>query len=238
MVRVAIVEDEIEYAKILEQYLVQYGNEENVDFQITHYNNALAFLYEYKSDFDLVFMDINMPNMNGMEASVELRKLDQTVVLIFVTNMLQYAIKGYEVDALDFIVKPVKYFSFAIKMNKAMKRISNHEEHEIYIKTIDDCVTRIKVSHLKYVEVYGHKLTYHTEEGNYVISGSLKNAENELGKYNFVKCNKSYLVNLRHVTAIKGYIAVVGGEELLIGHPKRKEFIQALNDYRGGGKNV
>lgn len=238
MIRVAIVEDEIESAELLEKYLIQYGKEENIVFQITHYNSALSFLYAYKSDFDLIFMDINMPHMNGMEASVELRKIDQTVVLIFVTNMLQYAIKGYEVDALDFIVKPVKYFSFAIKMNKAVKRISNHEEHEIYIKASDNCVTRIKLSHLKYIEVEGHKLTYHTEDGNFVVYGSLKNVENELCRYNFAKCYKSYLVNLRHVTAIKGYTVVVGGDELLIGHPNKKKFVKALNDYRGGGKNV
>lgn len=116
MISVAIVEDEAEQAGILLSYLERYGQEYGVGFQATHFSGSLAFLNDVRTIFDIVFMDIEMPYKNGMEAAAEMRQINTESCLIFVTNMAQYAIKGYEVDAMDFVLKPVNYFAFNPKI--------------------------------------------------------------------------------------------------------------------------
>ena len=109
MVRIAIVEDEQEQADRLQSHIRRYGEEHQIGTQVTVCSNVITFLEQYKAEFDIVFMDIMMPMMNGMDAAHLLREKDDKVMLIFVTSMRQYALQGYDVAAADFIVKPVPY---------------------------------------------------------------------------------------------------------------------------------
>lgn len=137
MVNVAIVEDEDAAAAILSNCLDKYASakREGVEFSVCRYHDAVSFLENYRSRFDIVFMDIQLPDLDGMEAAKKLRRLDSSVTLIFVTNMANFAVRGYEVDALDFIVKPVEYFSFALKLDRALERLKSTAEQEIFAKT-------------------------------------------------------------------------------------------------------
>lgn len=116
MFTVAVVEDdETAVAKLracLDQYAATHAG---VQFDVTVFNEPTSFLDPYKTVWDIVFMDIEMPNMDGMEAAHRLRAVDSEVILIFVTNMAQFAAKGYEVDALDYIIKPFAYPDFERK---------------------------------------------------------------------------------------------------------------------------
>lgn len=136
MIEIAMVEDEAEAADLLRSYIDRYSKENEKMFAVTRYDSAIAFLTDYKPKFDLIFMDIELPDLNGMEASRKLREIDRTTALIFVTNMAQFAIKGYEVEALDFVVKPVSYYNFALKMQKAIDRIESNREREIHITLV------------------------------------------------------------------------------------------------------
>jgi DNA-binding LytR/AlgR family response regulator len=104
-VRIAIVEDEQTAAQELKRCLNRYQNERHQELKITRFDNSITFLNDVCTSYDIVFMDIEMPYMNGMQAAAEMRKINTETCLIFVTNMAQYAIKGYEVDAMDFILK-------------------------------------------------------------------------------------------------------------------------------------
>lgn len=172
--------------------------------------------------------------MNGMEASFRLRELDDNVTLIFVTNMAQYAVKGYEAQAFYFIVKPVSYFNFSQKLDKAIKRAESLADKEISINC-NRSIIRIKINKLRYIEVMGHQMIFHCESGNYVTYGSLKDIESELESSGFARCNNCYLVNLRFVSEIRNYEAIVDGEKLKISRPKRKNFESALNNYYADG---
>ena len=122
MLQVAIVEDSEDAAKLLRDYLTRYESTVDERFHITCFSNAVAFLEPYRG-YDLVFMDIEMPHMNGMEGALWLRTVDTQAKLIFVTNMAQFAARGYEAEALDFMVKPVAYADFSFKMKRAMNAI-------------------------------------------------------------------------------------------------------------------
>jgi len=234
MIRIAIVEDEEQSVKGLKKFLEQYSQKTGILFSSVWFKDGFQFISDYEPNFDIVFMDIKMPHIDGMETSKRLRKLDPNVVLIFITNLMQYAIKGYEVNALDFMVKPVKYFDFEIKLNKAIEYVNKHLEYGVTID-IDDMKKKLRISEIYYIEVLNHKLIFHTERGNYETYGQLKKMEEELKNKNFSKCNNAYLVNLRHVTEIHPNHIMVGKDVVPVSRRKKKEFMAQLTNYMGGG---
>ncbi len=234
MINTAIVEDENTEAEKLRSFFEQYHNDKGVDFHIVHFQSGEEFLKNYRRNFDLVLMDIEMSGINGMETAQKLRKTDPEVVLVFVTNMAQYAVKGYEVDALDFIVKPVTYSDFTFKIKRVLNNIALKNESYFTIP-ITTGLKRVKLSELTYVEIAGHNLIYHLADETITIRGSLKQVEESLRDAHFLKCNNCYLVNPRHIKEVKGFTVTVGGDELAISRPRKKAFLQELNEYLMGG---
>ncbi len=129
MIKIAIVEDELAYAKQLQEFLLQYEKEMGESFHITTFSDGDEIVHKYKADFDIILMDVEMKFMDGMSAAEEIRKVDTEVVIIFITNMAQYAIKGYAVDALDYVLKPVSYFAFSQRLARAISRMKKRESN-------------------------------------------------------------------------------------------------------------
>ena len=234
MYNVAIVEDSREATELLVSYFDKFAQETETKFSVVTFDDAFSFLENYSPVFNMVLMDINMPNMDGMEASHRLREIDTTVTLIFVTNMAQYAIRGYEVGAADFIVKPVHYYDFRLKLGRALSRIDMQNRQKISIK-IDDSIKCVSAADIMYVEVSKHKLIYHLPDETLESYGTLKQAEEALRGCNFVRCNQCYLVNLSYVNGAKGFTVTVGSDELAISRSNKKSFFQALNRFLGRG---
>lgn len=234
MKNIAIVEDDKESADILKESLERYRNANGEEFKVLWFKDAISFLTNYKANYDIVFMDIEMPDLNGMDAAKKMRTLDETAVLIFVANMAQYAVNGYEVNAYDFIVKPFSYSNFAMKLQRALKFIDSKGGSKIYIP-VDDGAMCLTSAEIIYAEIIKHKIIYHTTRGEYNSHGTLKKAESLINDPYFVKCNSCYLVNLRFVTAVVDHEVFLGNISLQMSHPKRKDFLSALNNYFGGG---
>ena len=234
MLTVAVVEDEQAAADRLRACLERYGAEHGVRFGVTAFPDPTAFLEPYRPEWDIVFMDIEMPNMDGLEAARRLRALDQRVVLVFVTNMAQFAAKGYEVDALDYIIKPFAYPDFERKMARAVRLCEADSEAVVIARRGGS--QRVLLRDVAYVEVRGHSLEFHTEQGVVVGSGSLRELEGQLLPKGFLRCGKPYVVNLRHITAVQGSeVTLTDGTALPIGRAFRKEFLQGLADGLGEG---
>ncbi len=231
--RVCIVEDNPDETEKLRTFLGRYGEKRHYRFNVANYSDSLDFLEEFRGNFDLIFMDIELPHLDGVEVVRRIRKIDKRVIVIFVTNMAQYAVKGYEVDALDFIVKPVQYAGFSLKLDRAVERFRSMQDKEIWISERGN-MRRLRTSTIKYVEVAHHNLIYHTTDGDFKTYDQLKSAIGQLADCPFALCNRCYLVNLHFVTAIEELCVVVGGEPLQISRNKRKEFLQSLNEFLGG----
>lgn len=231
MVNIAVVEDNEREREILTEYLKRFSPQ----FAIEVFSSAVIFLTDYTPKYDIVFMDIDMPCLDGMSAAAKMRKLDDRTCLIFVTNLAKYAIKGYEVQAFDFMVKPLTYANFAMKLTRALNHLQAKTEREILVKSGVN-TARIAVGNIQYVEIRAHKITYHLVDRDVISYGTLKDAETLIGDRLFVRCNTCFLVNLRFVDAINDNCAVIGEERLLISYPRRVEFKKALTDYLCGEK--
>ena len=239
LLNVAIVEDEQSAMEVLKDCLDRWCAGKGMECRIKWWENPIDFLERYVAEFDLVLLDIELPDMNGMEVARKLREMDGKVALIFVTNMAQYAIKGYEVEADDFVVKPVGYYDFSMKLDRVLKKLNGKDEDRIVVNN-DGVLKYIAVRDIRYVEVIKHKVAYHTVEGVYEARGALKKAEAQLPEGTFAKCNNYCLVNLRYVSSVKGYNVTLSrgrGErecdELPISHPRKKDFVKALGRYLG-----
>lgn len=232
MIKIAIVEDEAFYAKQLSEFLKQYEQENGEVFDITLFSDGDTIVSKYDAQFDIILMDVQMKFMDGMSAAEEIRKVDTEVVIIFITNMAQYAIRGYAVDALDYVLKPVSYFAFSQRLNRAIARMKKREKKSISL-SIKGGTMRVEVANIYYIESQGHNLIVHTSSGNYESAGAMKSVEDMLEGLKFVRGNKGYLINLAHVDGVRDGCAIVKGEALLLSRSRKKDFMEALTNYWG-----
>ena len=232
MIRIAIVEDEESYISVLKEYLERYKEESGEQIEVTVYHDGDEIAAFYRAQFDIILMDIEMKFIDGMTAAEEIRKVDSSVSILFITNAPQYAIRGYEVGALDYILKPVSYFTFSQKLGRAVSKLKKRSRKWITIP-VKGGVMRMELSDVYYVESEGHNLIYHTKEGSAVSSGTMKSVEMAMEGMDFSRINKSYLLNLEHVDGVQDKYAIVHGDRLLISRPRIKQFMQELTRYWG-----
>lgn len=237
IIRVAVVDDAKSAVNKMMECLERYSSERGIEFSVRYFTNPLDFLENYEACYDIIFMDIEMPEYDGISAMKRIRAFDKNTILIYITNMANMAIKCYEVDALDFIVKPVEYFSFSVKMDRAVSRLRKNKEKELLIRTTSGTL-KVFASQIIYLEVIKHAVVYHTAGGDFLAYGTLKQAEKLLGEHGFARCHNCYLVNLRHVVKLEDNSITLDGAEgdLLISKSRKRDFIAAWTDFINKGK--
>lgn len=235
MINVAIVDDLKEDAEILKNALKEIETEYKVTFNTFYFSSGEKFLINYeKNKYDLIFLDIELEKDNGINVAKKLRQIDKSTIVIFVTNVAKYATEGYEVDALDYIVKPVDKYVLNLKMSRIISRLQKNLLNTILIKSMNDELIKLSIERIKYLEVDGHYIIYHTTDGIYKEYLTLKQAENKINSDKFVRCNRSYLVNLSFVDSIKKDVCIVGSERLIISRPQKVSFLKAFVEFLGG----
>lgn len=234
--RVAIIDDNINNAKVLQNHLSRFEADCGLSINTTVYNDGIDFVANYTCQWDLIFLDVEMPMLDGMSTAKKIREMDSNVLIIFVSRLAQYAIDGYSVGALDYILKPVNYYAFFVKMQRVVHLLEAKNEEYIVIRD-KSSVRKIPLNAIRYIDVYSHTLYYHTAQGTFSNSGSktLKNLEDDLKQYGFRRCHQSYLVNLRHVKSFdKNSITIYNEGPLPVSRQLHKEFMQALMEYWEG----
>ncbi len=232
--KVAVVDDTREDIRQLKDYIDRFGKEEGQVFTVDTCSGAEEFLTAGIHP-DLLLLDIDMPGMKGIDLARRLRKQGDDTVLVFVTRMPQYALDGYQVDAVDYILKPVSYPEFALKLKKAIRYVQLRRDVRLALNTVEGVVP-VSCMDILYVESDLHYLTYHLKTTDYRVRGTLGKAEKELPPELFARCNNSYLVNFRYVKAIEKEDVVVEGRRLKISRGKKAEFLDRFTRYLGGIK--
>jgi DNA-binding LytR/AlgR family response regulator len=233
VIRIGIVEDDPASAALLLDYLRRYEGEHGEQFETTLFADGADVVAGYRPDFDILLLDVEMPGLDGFSAAEQIRLVDPDVVLIFITNMTQYAIRGYQVDAMSYVLKPVPYFAFSQEIKRSVARLRRRSSDYLLL-TVDGGLVRVPTDDIVFLESAKHRTTVHTVDGRYSVVGPLKSLESELEGKSFFRSNSGYLVNLRHVLGVQGSSSLmVGGHDLLISRSRKKAFLAALTDYLG-----
>lgn len=235
MVNIAIIDDLQIERDNLKQCLAYVSQMQGEQFSVQEYSSASQFLLLYEQQFDIIFMDIMLhEEIDGMEAARQLRAMDQSVLLIFVTNLAQMAVHGYEVDALDFVVKPLDHYAFHLKMQRALRRIPARNRAVVMIRDRDNGTYYIESSRIQYLEVEGHSVAYHTREGIFHENISLTAAEEKINDPAFFRCDRGRTINMRMISRIHDDLCTVDGIDLVVARVLKGNLKRMYAQYLSG----
>lgn len=234
MYHILSIEDDPREEQVLKSHIERYANEHGLDLKLTWEPSAFDFAGGERH-FDLIFFDIELPGINGMEAAALLRSYDRETPIVFVTNLAQYAVKGYEVDALDFMVKPVSYQDFCLRMDKAMRAVRHNEGASIMVST-GEGFRFVSARSIVYIDISNHELAYHLESGEVLRTReTLKHAEEQLGNTTIVRISNSCLVNMAHIRRIvKDELVLSNGDSVWFSRSRKRAALQSIARYAGG----
>lgn len=233
MIRIGIVEDDAAARASLLDYLRRFQDEYGEKFTVTVYVDGADVVNNYRAQFDIILLDIQMETMDGMTAAQKIRETDSAVVLVFITSAPQYAIHGYQVGALSYLLKPVPWFAFSQEMLRSIAEVKKTNSADIVID-VGKTIRRIPVDDIVYIESNKHRLTVHMLNEELSFIGTLKDMENRLADSSFFRSNSYLLVNMKHVMGVEDQDCQMStGERLRISRPRRKAFLAALASYFG-----
>jgi DNA-binding LytR/AlgR family response regulator len=232
MFKIAVVEDDPVQTKIFSDYFRCFIEDGSAPFSTHYFADGEEIIEKMPSDYDIIFLDIKMKRMDGMTAARKIREFDKNVIIIFITNMSQYAIKGYSVGAFNFLLKPVSYFAFSEELRRSFERLEHKKSVYITVR-VPTGLLRLDAAGILYVEVIKHKVIIHTENSTVEEYIAMKEIEAKLASGSFARCNNCYLVNLAQVKGIVDGFCLVGGEQLQISRSRKKSFMDALTAYLG-----
>lgn len=234
MIRIGIVEDDGAAIERLLSHLDRFQRDHGERFHVAAFHDGADVLADYRPDWDVLFLDVQMPRVDGMAAARRIREVDSEVIIVFITSSPHYAVGGYEVDALSYLLKPVAYASFEQEMSRILTRLQRRSRRELLFAATDGVHHRIAVDDIRYIESVRHRVDLHTLDGAFSIATTLKAMEAQLAENGFLRCHSGLLVNLRHVTGIEGNdCRIRGGGSLPISRPRKREFYAALAEYVG-----
>lgn len=211
MIKIAICEDEKEQQELLKSYIDQIFDGLSVKYELEIYNLGEELLDSYSKDIDILLLDIQMGQINGMDTARKIRELDDKVEIIFITSLIEYVLEGYEVRAYRYLIKPIKYDDLKNNVINCIKEIDIKNKY-IIIKENGNRI-KLDINEITYIEVQKEDITIHTLNQIYKIKGTMNNIEKEINCIRFFRCHKSYLVNLEHVKSIKQYVAILENSE-------------------------
>lgn len=234
-IRIAVVDDQEDCVNSLKNNLDRYAAEHNCEFSIHVATNSMEFVTNYVADYDIIFLDVVMPKLDGMKAAASIREIDKGVCIIFVTNYAQYAIRGYEVQAFSYILKPFLYGNFVLTMDKALRYYNTKRNNFLTVQTAEG-ILRFSLDELMYVESQEHYLHYYGTEQTIRKRGKLSEVENLLCDKGFSRCSVSYLVNMRYIRKIESTAVILrDGTQILISRRYKTRFLTSFADFVGRG---
>lgn len=198
MLKIAICDDE----KVERDYLNKILIEWNKDIEyIRLFESAESFLFDYVENkaYDILLLDIQMKEMDGIELAKKIRSQNEDIQIIFITGYSDFMAEGYEVSALHYLMKPVSKEKLFDVLDKALKNLNKTEK--VILVDVEGISTRIKLNDIVSVEASGHKMIVNTSAEKYIVKKTIKEMQHILGD-DFVRCHRSYIVGIKHIQKI------------------------------------
>lgn len=229
--KIAIVDDQLEERNKVANYINNFVEEKKNSVQIDFFSDGLEIIDKYESTYDIIYLDVEMEFMDGMTTAKKIRDYDSEVLIVFITNHAQVAVQGYSVEASDFLVKPLSYFTFSVHFNKILKKITL-QETSLYLK-VGGILQRINSKEVIYMESQGHNIIVHTTSKTFQITETMKHLETKLDG-SFFRCSNSYIVNMNHVYGIDGNdLSLTNNYIITVSRTKKKDFLSKLTNFIG-----
>lgn len=234
MIRIGVVEDDPASIDLVLSHLDRFQTERGERLHVATFRDGSEILNHYRPDWDVLFLDIQMADVDGMTAARRIRAVDKEVLIVFVTSSPHYAVSGYAVDALSYLLKPLPYAAFKQEMDRCFARLQRRERRQLMFTAIDGVHHLVGRDDIMFIETVKRHLVLHTLDGNFSTVTTMRSMEAELGPDHFFRCNSGYLVNLRHVTAVDGNACRLrDGAQLQVSRPRKRDFLAALAAYIG-----
>lgn len=199
--RIAICDDERTYIEKIKNDINSLKTHEN-EFKFSEFESGEAFISEFSKDkYDLIILDIEMKDLNGLQTAEFLRQIDKNVILIFMTSYDKFVYQGYEVNAFRYILKNQPE---PIYLKQLSDTIQEYYRNKKYIKVVDNDIEKeLLTVDILYIEVYSHQIVIHTFNKEYYQKGKLSDYEKMLEECLFVRSDKSVLINIANIDYIK-----------------------------------
>lgn len=235
MLHIAICDDEKKFVCDLQDLLNRYMLETGEEIKITVYYDGLELIEKYDTTIDLIFLDIKMNHVNGLKAAMNVRKKDNQVGIIFLTTFPQYGLEGYKYQAVNYIIKPIKYTRLKLELDQWRKRYCAEESPFITVAN-DSGKYKVYLKNLRYIETFNRNLLLHVQNEKIICYKNMKQMECALSEKIFFRCHTSYIINLAYVKNVKVkelQVELITGEVIPISQPKRKIFMERITKYLG-----
>lgn len=232
--RIAICDDEEYILSLIEGYILKYSELCGYTFTWAKFKKGQELLdyLKDKKDIDIIFLDIQIPGMNGIDVAREIRKKDSKVKIFFLTSLIKYAIEGYSVKAERYLIKPLKYGQFEKELATVLKTIEV-ENDRFFIEKNDNGIFKIMLSDVIYIETIGRNTLIHTTSDNVVSYRNMKEHENLLDSC-FFRCHRAFIVNLAFVKSVVDFNVILEKDKIIpLSKYRKKDFKEALLDYYG-----
>ncbi len=230
--KIAVVEDEKVYQEMFRNYIDKYSSENGISVDVTCFDDGFDITEDYTPVWDVILLDIQMKHQDGMTAAKIIRKHDERVAIMFITTLAQYAIMGYEVDATDYVLKPVEYEKFAFRFSRVLRHVENEETQSMLLPS-ENGSDKVLLPDILYIQVDHHNLTIHVKNGAqrkaYTLRKSISSIEKELPDKFFFRCDQSVIVNLRAITRVEKDCVRIGDTILPVSRSRRKAFMEAIS---------
>lgn len=233
MISIAICDDSASMVNSLNESIREYAVQSGKEIRTFLYQSGTELLADYSGKFDLIFLDIKMPGMNGVETARKIREKDTGVIIIFLTSLVQYALEGYKVNAANYLIKPVGRSRLNAELDRWIREVEQREEPYLCLHN-DNGNYKVLLKNISFIETYNRNLMVHTSQQDIVCYWKMKEMEKRVLPYGFARNHSSYLVNLFYVENIeKNDVRLSTGDRLPLSKAKKKEFMEKLAEYWG-----
>lgn len=228
---IAICDDEKSQRDLLQKYVYDWSEKQNKKVSIFLFENSeqFSFYWSEEKKIDLILLDIQMGEHNGVELARKIRKTDEDMQIVFITAIAEYIAEGYEVEALHYLVKPIDKERLFRCLDKALFR-EKSAGSKILLETKHGMIS-IPIHHIWFLESFGHQCMIYTKDDVYEVKESIGKMETkmEYEEDSFIKCHRSYLINLKHVSKIEKDLVIMDDErQIPISRNSYKKVVQSF----------